>query len=184
MVHPLLNGLAAELNFKMAMKNRGKVLSGVKSWLEGEGGQPASSLYIFQPAEELNNLAGLQKILKVQISPVLAEDHTVTVSVGAFNPGTDVKVPGKTEDIELKAVLVTLRTDKGRNDVLRYPVSITIPYADAEVGEQTISFPVKPEAGTVFLVGLAVSFMGYRILGMDKNPKWLPAGVLGIGKID
>jgi hypothetical protein len=61
----------------MAMKNRGKVLSGVKSWLEGERGQPASSLYIFQPAEELNNLAGLQKILKVQITPVLAKINEV-----------------------------------------------------------------------------------------------------------
>jgi len=51
------------------------------------------------------------------------------------------------------------------------------------VVKQKISFPLRLIAGTYFLVCLVVSFKGRSIPGMDKERKWLPAGVLGIGKI-
>jgi hypothetical protein len=183
MVHPLLNGLTMELNFKIPRSNKGKLVSMAKAWLTEVGDQPGSSLHLLQPAGELNNLVTLEKIVKVPVNAALAEDNTVTVAVGAFNPFSAVKAPAKTDTIELKAVLVTLKADKDWNDVRQYPVSLSIPYADAEVGEQTLEFPVQPNSGMAILVGWTVCFKGYRIPGMDKDPKWLPAGVLGIGKI-
>jgi hypothetical protein len=183
MVHPLLNGLTTELNFKISRSNKGKLVSRAKAWLTEVGDQAGSSLHLLQPAGELNNLAALEKIVKVPVNTVLAEDNTVTVAVGAFNPFNAVKAPAKTDAIELKAVLVTLKADKDWNDVRQYPVSLSIPYADAEVGEQTLSFPVPPAPGMAILIGWTVCFKGYRIPGTDKDPKWLPAGVLGIGKI-
>jgi hypothetical protein len=183
MTHALLNGMAAELDFKILPGNRGKTVAAVTKWLGGEGKSAVSSLHLFQPAQELNDQVSLEKLLPLQVDPVLAEDHTITVTIGAFNPVTALKVREKTEQIILKVLLVTLKSVQGDNDIRRYPVTITIPYDDAGVDEQVVSFPVQPEAGMSVLVGLAVSYQGYKFLGRENDRKWLPAAVLGIGKM-
>lgn len=183
LIHPLLNELAIELNFKMIMKNRGKVVSAAKNWLMKEPEQTGSSLHTFQPALDLNDLVTLEGILNVQIELIVAKDNTISVVVGSFNPFVDVKAPQKTDTIELKVVLVTSLTNKEQTIVEKYPVSVEIPFLDAEVGEQTLQFPISPTAGSNILVGLIVCFKGYKINGMDKDRKWLPAGVLCLGSI-
>lgn len=183
MIHPLLNELAEELYFKMIMKNRGKVVSAAKDWLIKEPEPTDSSLNSFQPAIELNDLVTLEKMLKVQMELVVAKDNKISLSIESFNPIVDILVPKKTDTVEWKVVLITSLTENGQTVVEKYPITLEIPYSDAEVGEQTLQFPIQPKAGTVFLVALTVCYKGYRINGMDRDRKWLPAGVLGMGKI-
>lgn len=183
MIHPLLNELAEELYFKMIMKNRGKVVSAAKDWLIKVPESTDSSLNSFLPAIELNDQVTLEKVLKVSMELTVAKDNKISLSMESFNPTIAILVPKKTDTIELKAVLITSHTDKDQAVVEKYPVTLEIPYSDAEVGEQTLQFPVQPEAGTVFLVALAICYKGYRINGMDRDRKWLPAGVLGLGRI-
>jgi hypothetical protein len=182
-IHPLLNELATELNFKMIMKNRGKVVSAAKNWLMLETEEADSSLNTFQPALELNDIVTLEKILNVQMELIVAKDNTLSVVVGSFNPFADIKAPQKTEIVELKVVLVTSNTTKEQTIVEKYPISVEIPFCDAEVGEQTLEFPIHPGAGSIILVGLIICYKGYQINGMDRDRKWLPAGVLGLGRI-
>lgn len=183
MIHPLLNDLAEELYFKMIMKNRGKVVSAAKDWLIKEQKLTGSSFNSFQPAIELNDQVALDKILNVPIKLVVAKDKKIVLSMESFNPTVAILVPKKTDTIELKAVLITSHTDKEQTVVEKYPITLEIPYSDAEVGGQTLQFPVQPAAGTVYLVALAVCFKGYRINGLDRDRKWLPAGVLGLGRV-
>jgi hypothetical protein len=184
LAHPLLNELAAELNFKMLRSNRGKVISAANKWLAGQTSSTTSSLPILPPVE-LNDQVSLEESLKAPIELTLAGDNTVTVSIGPFNPKTAVKAPRQTYRIELKAVLVTSVKGKGRKEVQQhYPVTTEIAYDNTEVPVQNISFPVQPVAGTTLMIGLAVSFKGKFIPGTDKDRKWLPAAILGFGKIN
>ena len=183
LIHPLLNELATELNFKMIMKNRGKIVSAAKNWLINEPEQTDASLHTFQPALELNDLVTLEKILNVQMELIISKDNTLSVVVRSFNPFADVQAPQKTEIVELKVVLVTSHTNQGLAVVEKYPIGVEIPFLNAEVGEQILQFPIPPTAGSIILVGLVVCFKGYKINGMDKDRKWLPAGILCLGSI-
>ena len=184
MVSKLLNGLANELNFRMLPANRGKTIGAVSKWLPEAEKLTTSAFYSFPSLIELNDLATLEQMAKIPTEVSLDKDHTITVSFGAFKTISAIKAPKNTGSIVLKAVLVELSTIEDTLEALVYSVSLEIPYNnDEEVAAQNISFPDQPIAGIHFLVCLVVSFKGKSIPGMDKERKWLPAGVLGIGKI-
>jgi len=99
MIHPLLNELATEFNFKMIMKNRGKIVSAAKDWLIKKSGKTTSSLNTFQPALELNELVTLDKMLKVKMGLIIAKDNKISLSIASFNPFTDLQAPQKTDTV-------------------------------------------------------------------------------------
>jgi hypothetical protein len=184
MVSKLFKGLAKELNFRMLPANRGKTIGEVSKWIPEEAKLTTSAFYSFPSLVELNDLIALEKAVKIHTEVFLAEDHTITISFGAFTPRSAVKAPRETDDIEIKAVLVILSPNNDMDqEVLAYPVSLEFIYNNEEVAAQNITFPVQPVAGNNFLISLVVSYKGYNIPGMDRERKWLPAGVLGIGRI-
>jgi hypothetical protein len=179
--HALCNKVAEELNFRIPLKSRNEMVSLTYKWLADEKVFP--TLYLPWRKVELNDRVTLDKILCLQMKPVLCADHTVMVSIGQFNPRFQITAPLWTSEVELNFLLVTLTTEKDNKEVQKYPVRITVPYTDEEVVAQNLSFPVKPANDVIVLVSLAVCFKGKDLAGKDKDPKWLPAGILGIGRI-
>lgn len=184
MTHPLLNALVLELNFKIKKTNRGRVVGAVSNWLTSLNESAVSALSSFHAPLELNELISLEKTMKISLETALSEDNFISVSVGAFVPETAIKAPRLTTRVELKFVLVTQAKTLYRKELAKYPVSIEVPYNDKEVPAQIISFPVNLMKNTNFLVGLTITFSGFGLRGTGKECKWLPAGVLCVGKID
>ncbi len=184
MTHPLLNALVGELNFKIHKTNRGKVVGAVSNWLTTVKEPAVSALSSFGAAVELNDLVTLEKIVKVSIVPVLADDNSVSVSVDSFFPETAIKAPRRTSKVELKFILVTQTREMSKKKLALYPVSVEVPYNAKEVPAQKICFPVQLAGGSSMLVGLAINFSVFALRGTGKERNWLPAGVLCVGKVN
>lgn len=182
-VSPLLKGLATELDFRLTKCARGLMIGNAYRWFKTNTDWESTILSDFEPCVELNEMISIRKMFNLRIKCNLEDGKDVVLTIPEFNPKRVIITPKITVEVHFKIVLVTVSFSGRQKKIKPYPVSISIANTNHLEAARNISFPLQTGAATSFLVAITMGYTTYAIAGLNRDMKWLPAGVLAMGRI-
>lgn len=135
------------------------------------------------PYGALNPESDLHDLLKVNI--IITEDRRegIILSLAGFSPKKQIKAPMRTVEVNLKFIAVSCSFEK---DVPRPGYSmqqLSFAYNDRLVPEQRIVLNTGAKSGDIVMVVVAMEYKISGQIGYSKDLRWLPAGVVGMGRV-
>ncbi|HMJ46494.1 MAG TPA: hypothetical protein VK498_04150, partial [Ferruginibacter sp.] len=133
---------------------------------------------------QLNDAADLRDMLEAQITVTDRGNGTIAINIPSINPLKNIKAPVRTTKVNLK-MLATCSPFKGSQYISGFAgENFSFNYSNSEITFPEFILDTKGKLSDIAIVVIAMEFETTNAEGkFNTEPKWLPAGVIAMGRL-
>ena len=130
----------------------------------------------FTKSFSFNEISTIVERFKVPVTFSQPADNMLQVFIPSFVPVVSIAAPVNTVEIEFTITAAVCRL-KDATSMGNCSATLTIPYTNETINEQTISFPLKTDSGNIVITA---GLMNFKLSNgqTDKRPSFMPSSVI------
>lgn len=139
--------------------------------------------YSFVPACQLNPAADLRNFLFVPIETICTTTGSITVHIPSFHPVQQIANPLRAVSVHIRIMVMGLVLEKGNGTTFFKEQTIPLVFQDGVAEATELLFEdAQIQPGTIFMVVVSLTYIAAQ-QQVIKNEEYLPAAVVGLGKV-
>lgn len=170
--------LSASIVYPRDKKMQGRFSGSIAQWLgisNVSGLLPVADIPFLKDFS-FNGSTKVAERFRVPFSISLPSDNLLQVYIPSFVPAVSMAAPAHTVAVKFIITAAACRL-KDATAMGNFSVTLTFPYTNDTINEQTISFPVNTEAGNIVIVAGLMKFKLHN--GQtDMRPSFIPSSVM------